>query len=83
MILGDFLDFMNCLLLIKVPEKIFLHGTVFTKWQNFFQFSGYFGRKDSKQSGNSATHRYGSARSNLIFCQDTYISYSQLCHVDL
>jgi hypothetical protein len=28
--------------------------TVFAKWQNFFKFSGYFGRKGYKQSGYSA-----------------------------
>jgi hypothetical protein len=30
-----------------------LFYTGFVKWQNFFKFSGYFGRKGSKQSGNS------------------------------
>jgi hypothetical protein len=30
-----------------------LFYTAFVKWQNFFKFSGYFGRKGSKQSGKS------------------------------
>jgi hypothetical protein len=30
-----------------------LFYTAFVKWQNFFKFSGYFGRKGSKKSGNS------------------------------
>jgi hypothetical protein len=35
-----------------VPEKVFFY-TAFAKWLNFFKFSGYFGRKGSKKSGNS------------------------------
>jgi hypothetical protein len=35
----------------KVPIKLF--NTEFVKRQNFFKFSGYFGRNGLKQSGNS------------------------------
>jgi hypothetical protein len=38
-------------------KKCLCFTQYFLKWANFFKFSGYFGRKALKQSGNSGHHR--------------------------
>jgi hypothetical protein len=38
--------------------------TVFDRWPNFFQFSGYFGRNALKQSGNSGRNSWNDHPSN-------------------
>jgi hypothetical protein len=47
----DFLDFVEFFWYTKYLKTLFY--TAFVKLQNFWKFSGYFGRKGSKQYGNS------------------------------
>jgi hypothetical protein len=48
-----FINFFSCK---RYPKKLFY--AAFVKWENFFKFSGYFGRKGFQQSGNSDMYRY-------------------------
>jgi hypothetical protein len=52
-IICNFLDFyeLSFALTNRWLKKLFF--VAFVKWQNFFKFSGYFGRKDLKQYGKS------------------------------